>query len=256
MAGTCRFRRLYSGSQCPRLWRGIAAASALAVSLCAGGCSMSGQFDSLFGDKSDSTASITPPPGTKETIKLPPDADLAYARAAASAVLGRGEKDTSMPWENPQHRRAWHRDTDRLRLHPGWTNLPRFPGELCLRRLAGMAAGRSMQAATRRSGKCARSSPGSGRRTFLSFALRRPGMTDALHPPRWNPTLMVSGCRHRAAKGISREFGHDARPLRGVWGFPRVRTRLTSRAPIGGLRRSCTPTPTSMIRRRHRASPS
>jgi surface antigen len=62
---------------------------------------MSGQFDSLFGDKSDSTASITPPPGTTETIKLPPDADLAYARAAVTAVLSRGEKDTSMPWENP-----------------------------------------------------------------------------------------------------------------------------------------------------------
>ena len=33
--------------------------------------------------------------------QLPPDADLAYARAAVTAVLSRGEKDTSMPWENP-----------------------------------------------------------------------------------------------------------------------------------------------------------
>jgi surface antigen len=54
----------------------------------------------MFG--SDRTASITPPPGTKEAARLPPDADLAYARAAASAVLSRGEKDTSMPWENPR----------------------------------------------------------------------------------------------------------------------------------------------------------
>ena len=39
--------------------------------------------------------------GSKETLQLPPDADLAYARAAVSAVLSRDEKDTSMPWENP-----------------------------------------------------------------------------------------------------------------------------------------------------------
>ncbi len=32
---------------------------------------------------------------------MPPDADLAYARAAASALLSRGEKNSSMPWENP-----------------------------------------------------------------------------------------------------------------------------------------------------------
>ena len=74
------------------------------MSLCGGGCSLSGQFDSLFGEKSDNTdntGSITPPLGTKEAAQLPPAADLAYARAAVSAVLRRGEKDTSMPWENP-----------------------------------------------------------------------------------------------------------------------------------------------------------
>ncbi|HET9718339.1 MAG TPA: RT0821/Lpp0805 family surface protein [Pseudolabrys sp.] len=69
----------------------------LIVSL--GGCSLSGQFDSLFG--SEQTGAIAPPPGTKQVAQLPPDADLAYARAAAKAVLSRGEKDTSMPWENP-----------------------------------------------------------------------------------------------------------------------------------------------------------
>ncbi|HEY6861906.1 MAG TPA: RT0821/Lpp0805 family surface protein [Pseudolabrys sp.] len=71
------------------------------LSLCGGGCSLSGQFDSLFGEKSDNTGSVTPPPGTKEAAQLPPAADLAYVRAAISAVLGRGGKDTSMPWENP-----------------------------------------------------------------------------------------------------------------------------------------------------------
>jgi surface antigen len=78
-------------------------AGALTLSLGAGGCSMSGQFDSLFGsDKTEQTGSVTPPPGTKEVAQLPPAADLAYARAAATAVLSRGEKDTSMPWENPR----------------------------------------------------------------------------------------------------------------------------------------------------------
>ena len=76
-------------------------AGAFVLSLCGGGCSLSGQFDSLFGEKSDRTSSVTPPPGTKEVAQLPPDADLAYARAAVSAVLSRGDKDTSMPWENP-----------------------------------------------------------------------------------------------------------------------------------------------------------
>jgi surface antigen len=63
---------------------------------------MSGQLDSLFGDtKSERTGSVTPPPGSKDAAQMPPDADLAYARAAASALLSRGEKDSSMPWENP-----------------------------------------------------------------------------------------------------------------------------------------------------------
>ena len=99
--GTRQYGCLYSGCACPRLWRGVATAAALTLALGCGGCSLSGQFDSLFGDKSERTGTITPPPGTKEVVQLPPDADLAYARAAASAVLSRGEKDTSMPWENP-----------------------------------------------------------------------------------------------------------------------------------------------------------
>jgi 17 kDa outer membrane surface antigen len=101
VAGTRRYRRLYSGCARPRLWRSVTAVSALALSFCGGGCSLSGQFDSLFGDKSDPTNSIASPPDTKEVVQLPPAADLAYARAAVSAVLSRGEKDTSMPWENP-----------------------------------------------------------------------------------------------------------------------------------------------------------
>jgi surface antigen len=69
-----------------------------------GGCAIAtSQFDSLFGgDKSDTTGSITPASGGKEVTELPPDGDLAYARAAASDVLSRGGKDASAPWENPQ----------------------------------------------------------------------------------------------------------------------------------------------------------
>ena len=64
---------------------------------------MSYQFDSLFGTgKSDLTGTITPPPGAKAAEELPPDADLAYARAAASEVLSRGAKDMSQSWENPR----------------------------------------------------------------------------------------------------------------------------------------------------------
>jgi len=63
---------------------------------------MSYQLDSFFGtNKSEITGSITPPPGTQTAGKLPPDADLAYARAAASEVLRRDEKYASLPWENP-----------------------------------------------------------------------------------------------------------------------------------------------------------
>ena len=101
---TCHSQwRLYSGTGRSRLWRGLAASAALALALAAGGCSLSGQLDSVFGgsDKSDTTGSITPPPGTKGS-ELPPDADLAFARIAVSEVLNRGGKDASQPWENPR----------------------------------------------------------------------------------------------------------------------------------------------------------
>jgi len=82
----------------------LAAAAAFTLALAAGGCSLSGQLDSVFGngDKSDQTGSITPPPGTKQMSELPPDADLVFTRAAISEVLGRASNDASVPWENPQ----------------------------------------------------------------------------------------------------------------------------------------------------------
>lgn len=95
-------QRGYSGSVWPRLWRGLPVAAALMLALGGGGCSLSGQFDSYFGGDKDTTGSITPPPGAKAEAALPPDADLAFARAAASEVLRRGEKDASLTWENPR----------------------------------------------------------------------------------------------------------------------------------------------------------
>lgn len=88
-----------------RIWRLLPPAATLLLALAAAGCSIpASQFDSLFGssDKSDTTGSITPPPGAKGVGQLPPDGDLAYARAAAADVLARGGKDASAPWENPR----------------------------------------------------------------------------------------------------------------------------------------------------------
>jgi 17 kDa outer membrane surface antigen len=101
----CSQRRLYSGCAPARLWRAVPLAAGLTLALAVGGCSIStGQFDSLFSgsDKSDTTGSITPPPGAKGVGELPPDADLAFARAAASDVLNRGGTNASAPWENPR----------------------------------------------------------------------------------------------------------------------------------------------------------
>ncbi len=104
MAGALGRRlRGYNGCVPARLWRGLAAVAALTLALASGGCSISYQLDTFFGgDKSDTTASIAPAPGAKPITKLPPDGDLAYARAAASEVLKRGKKDASLSWENPK----------------------------------------------------------------------------------------------------------------------------------------------------------
>ena len=91
-------RRPYSGCSRPRLWRAASLAALLALALGSGGCSMSYQLESFFGD-STTTGSIAAAPKTAES--LPPEHDLAYAKAAASEVLRRGEKDASLDWENP-----------------------------------------------------------------------------------------------------------------------------------------------------------
>jgi surface antigen len=91
----------YSGRLQRRLWRGCLRSAALALALGCGGCSFSYQLESLFGqkdDKAEPTGSIA----SAQALALPPDADLAYARAAVAEVLDRGGKDLSLPWENPR----------------------------------------------------------------------------------------------------------------------------------------------------------
>ena len=100
-----RLLRQYSGCAGARLWRGVPLAAALTLGLAAGGCSFPvSNLNSLFSngsEASDPTGTITPPPGAQSSSELPPDRDLAFARAAVREVLRRGEKDGSQPWENP-----------------------------------------------------------------------------------------------------------------------------------------------------------
>jgi hypothetical protein len=94
-------QRLYKGCARLRLWRRASLAALLVVAAGSGGCSLSYQLDSFFGgDKPEATGSIRPVAANDPA--LPPDADLTYARAAAREVLRRGEKDTSLSWENPR----------------------------------------------------------------------------------------------------------------------------------------------------------
>jgi len=89
--------RPYSGCGRLRLRRAAPLAALLVFAVVGGGCSMSYQLESYFADKS-ATGSIKAP---KTADVLPPEHDLAYAKAAATEVLRRNEKDASLDWENP-----------------------------------------------------------------------------------------------------------------------------------------------------------
>jgi surface antigen len=88
-----------------RLWCSIAreapfTAALLALSLTAGGCSFSYQLDSLTGKgEPEQTGAMRP---LRSLTTLPPEQDLAVARAAVTEFLGRDGSDSSMPWENPR----------------------------------------------------------------------------------------------------------------------------------------------------------
>ena len=78
------------------------AALALTLAFGAGGCSFSYQLDSLFGKNGDPGLNGSLRPVASKTLTgMPPEGDLAFARAAVSEVLSRGGKDASAPWENP-----------------------------------------------------------------------------------------------------------------------------------------------------------
>ena len=63
---------------------------------------MSYRLDSLMGKDADQTASVKPAAlPTAAQVTSANENDLAYAKAAAAAVLGRLEKDASEPWVNP-----------------------------------------------------------------------------------------------------------------------------------------------------------
>jgi hypothetical protein len=114
VCSTGRARRppLYSGTAPGRLWclaprRLSAIATAAILALGAGGCSFSydlGAFSRKQTQEVERTASIKSPkaPDSGSPAPLPPEPDLALAKAAVHDVLSRGEQDTSLPWENPR----------------------------------------------------------------------------------------------------------------------------------------------------------
>jgi len=82
-----------------------AGACLLALALAGGGCSFSYQLDNMLAKKDEGRTDST---GTlrlavpKPAAETPAEGDLAIARAAASEVLTKGGKHTSLPWENPK----------------------------------------------------------------------------------------------------------------------------------------------------------
>lgn len=84
------------------------AALALAAALFTGGCSFSYQLDSLFGAKgkgdsvAEHTGTLRPKAQPIAAVALPPDADLAFARAAAVSALNKDGSSASVPWQNPR----------------------------------------------------------------------------------------------------------------------------------------------------------
>jgi surface antigen len=82
------------------------------LALSAGGCAVSGPLAGFFSkqDREEVTAYADPAndgstgsvANKASAVSLPPEADLALARAALVEVLNRGSKDVSAPWENPK----------------------------------------------------------------------------------------------------------------------------------------------------------
>jgi surface antigen len=74
--------------------------------LAAGGCSyqLSSLLSTSDADVDVETTAVSRPgdqAGRTADASMPPEVDLAYARAVAAEALARGGKDASVPWENP-----------------------------------------------------------------------------------------------------------------------------------------------------------
>ena len=83
--------------------RRFAAATALFAAFACAGCSF--QLDSMFAKSEpdgDITGSVGQPGKPRPAPAQVSEADLAYARAAATETLSRGGKANSVPWSNPQ----------------------------------------------------------------------------------------------------------------------------------------------------------
>lgn len=106
-------RRSYSGTSAASLRRARAAllrfvplAVIVSLALATGACSFSYKLGSLFGndkggERSEPTGAISAAPPAAEPSAVPSDGDLAFAKAAASEALNRGN-DVSVAWENPR----------------------------------------------------------------------------------------------------------------------------------------------------------
>ena len=98
----------YSGRRPDRL-RLATVALLIGIGLTGGGCahSMGSIFpwqkddSKAFAKNDDITGSISATSARDKSAVLPPEADLAYTRAAVSEVLSSGGKTTSAPWANP-----------------------------------------------------------------------------------------------------------------------------------------------------------
>jgi surface antigen len=97
---------LYSGMTAGRLSRPaprrvVAAMAAVLLGLANGGCSY--KLGGLFADEPEQTGMPKPTRvGASVSADLPPEQDLVVAKAAVHDVLSRGDRDTSLPWENPR----------------------------------------------------------------------------------------------------------------------------------------------------------
>lgn len=88
-----------------RLWPRMRSAPVLVFAILCAACTTSYQLGSPAGtdDVRAAQAGAAAPDVTGSIpVALPPEHDLAFARAAASEVLGRGGKDSSAAWENPK----------------------------------------------------------------------------------------------------------------------------------------------------------